>query len=121
MAKSIQELTDIITKFSEERNWSNDDPNQLITSILIELGELAESFQWKNKFEQFSEEQKEEVGYEFVDILFYLLRLADKAGIDIEKYFDSKLPKLAKKFPIGGDPQQAHQEYRKAGKNKHYD
>ena len=121
MSKSIQEISEIVEKFCTERNWENKDPNQLITSTFIELGELAEHYQWKNEFQKYSEEEIEEIGFEFVDVLFYLIRLANKTGIDIEKAFDKKLPKLAKKFPVGKDPTVAHNEYRKSGKNKLYE
>ena len=118
MAKSIKELTKEIDDFSEVRDWANDDPNQLITSIFIELGELAEHYQWKNEFEKFSEEKKLEVGFEYVDVIFYLFRLASKSGIDIEKYFNLKIKKLETKFPIGSDGTKQHLLYRKTEKNK---
>lgn len=123
MAKSIQEITRIIDEFSTARGWRNEDPNQLITSIFIELGELAENYQWQSKFKQLSAAEKRAIGYEFVDVIFYLFRLASHTGIDIEKYFDEKLPKLAAKFPIKPDKswKQIHQDYRKQGKNKLYD
>jgi NTP pyrophosphatase (non-canonical NTP hydrolase) len=124
MSKSIRELSEIIRTFSTERNWKDDDPNQLITSILIELGELAENFQWRNKFKKFSKEEKTAIGYEFVDIIFYLFQLANKAGIDIEKYFDEKLPKLEKKYPrkIGQGQKytDTHKRHRLEGKSRLY-
>ena len=125
MAKSIQELTKIIGKFADERDWKNNDPNQLLTALFIELSELAEHYQWKSEFEKYSEKKKREIGYEFVDVIFYLFQLARKSEIDIEKYFDEKLPKLAKKFPVGiGLNNKAwenvHKKYRKEGKNKLY-
>ncbi len=101
MAKSIKEITDIINKFSYERGWLNEEPNHLLSSIFIELGELAEHYQWKSKFEKVEGDKKTELGFEFVDVIFYLFRLASHSGIDIEEYFDKKLPKLTEKFPIG--------------------
>ena len=124
MAKTLQEITNIIVEFCDKRGWKNERPNDLIGSVLIELGELAEHYQWKNQFEIFDDEKKREVGYEFVDILFYLFRLSYNSGIDIEKYFDEKLPKLEKKFPVNakkGEWHKAHEEYRKTGKNKTYE
>ncbi|KXK26548.1 MAG: hypothetical protein TR69_WS6001000554 [candidate division WS6 bacterium OLB20] len=123
MPKSIQDLTDIVCAFADERGWANNDPNQLISSILIELGELAEHYQWKSRFPEFDKQKKLEVGYEFVDILFYLLQLAAKSGIDIEAAFDSKLPKLHAKFPVGQTDEEferTKEEYRRTGKNKLY-
>ncbi len=121
MAKSIQEITDIIVNFSEARGWKNEDPRDLTNALFIELAELSEHFQWQNKFKELSEDKKIEVGFEFVDILFYLFRLAHNADIDIEKYFNLKLPRLEKKFPVGGNPRKAHDEYRETGKNKKYE
>lgn len=124
MSKSIQELSDIVKQFCEDRDWKHGDPNQLLSSISIEFGELAENYQWQNSFKEYTEEERKEIGYEFVDVLFYIFRLADKSGIDIEKYFMEKLPKLEEKFPIGQkkkDYKKIKEEYRKTGKNKDYD
>jgi NTP pyrophosphatase (non-canonical NTP hydrolase) len=115
------ELTKMIDDFADIRDWTNNDPNQLITSIYIELGELAEHHQWKDKFEKFDEDEKKEIGFEYVDVLFYLFRLASKSGIDIEKYFDEKFEKLKIKFPIGSDCKTQHNLYRSTGKNKKYE
>ena len=60
----------------------------------------------------------------FVDVFFDLFRLANNSGIDIEKYFDEKIPKLEKKFPVGqtnDEIKKAHDDYRENGKNKTYD
>lgn len=102
MAKTLQEIEKEVVRICKKRNWNNTDPNQLISSILIELAELAEHFQWQNDFSEIdhlSESEKRELGYEFVDVLFYLLRLAHRSNIDIEKYFYEKLPLIeAKKY-----------------------
>jgi len=121
MAKSIQEITGMIVEFAEARGWKNEDPRDLTNAIFIELAELSEHFQWQNKFKELSEDKKTEIGFEFVDVIFYLFRFAHNAGINIEEYFDKKLPKLEAKFPIGGNPRKAHDEYRKTGKNKKYE
>lgn len=122
---NLKELSDTIRDFRLERKWENSDPNQLISSILIEFAELAEHYQWKNEFEKFDDEKKKEVAFEFVDVLVYLLTLAHKSGIDdIEPYFKEKIVKLAKKFPVGINDEtwrKNHEEYRATGKNKTYD
>lgn len=100
MGKTLKEIEKDIVEVTEERNWQSNDPNQLIASILIELAELAEHYQWQNNFskiDKLSEKDRKEIGYEFVDVLFYLLRLANKSNIDIEKYFYEKLPKIRTK------------------------
>ncbi len=117
-------MNDVIKKIEEfclKRDWKNDDPNQLLSSIFIELGELAEHYQWTSKFKVLKEDEKVEVSYEFVDVVFYLFRLAGKSGIDLDKAFAEKLKKLEIKYPIGSDLATQHNEYRKTGKNKKYD
>ena len=122
---TIKELSDLGYKFQEDRGWKINNPNYLISSIIIELGELAEHYQWKKEFENWSEEKKKEVAFEFVDVLVYLFSLAKRSGIDdMEPYFIEKLDKLAKKWPIGTTDKEyyeKHDQYRKTGKNKTYD
>ncbi|MCA9386092.1 dUTP diphosphatase [Candidatus Dojkabacteria bacterium] len=123
MAKSIQDITEIIKKFREDRGWANDIPTELITALTAEFGELAEHYLWKKEFWELSEEEKDEIGFEFVDVLFYLFTLADHSGIDIEKAFDKKVPLLEKKFPVDAtneEHRKARKEYKKSGKNRLY-
>ena len=100
MPHTLKDMEDEVVKICEHKNWRTRDPNQLISSIMIELAELAEHYQWQNDFskiENFDEDEIRELGYEFVDVLFYMLRLAHRSGIDIEKYFYEKLPKIKNK------------------------
>ncbi len=118
---TLKQLTERIREFCEERGWSHSNPTGLISSTLVEMGELAEHYQWQKEFKSFTKEEKKEISYEFVDVMWYLIRLADKSGIDLEEAFEEKIPKLAKKFPVGSNPQEQHDLYRKNGKNKLYD
>ena len=121
MSKTLEEMTKDVEKFCDDRDWNHESPNSLIAAILIEMGELAEHYQWQKEFKKLSKKEEKELGYEFVDVLVYFLRLASRSGIDIEKYFYEKLPKLEKKFPVGKDALEANKEYRNNGKNKTYD
>ncbi|HEC64393.1 MAG TPA: hypothetical protein ENI23_03780 [bacterium] len=122
MSKSIKEITDIIDEVCDKRGW-DDPPMQLANSLFIEMGELAQKFEKRKSFPEFSKKEKQEVGYEFVDVIIYLFRFASKSGINIEYYFDKKLPKLKKKFPVGQTEAgnlKIKKEYRKTGKNRLY-
>lgn len=123
MKKSLNDYMKVVEDFGNERGWANSDPNQLLSSIVIELGELAEHYQWQNKFDDYSEDKKIEIGYEFVDVLVYLLRLASKSNLDLDRYFEEKLAKLAIKYPVGENEKykKQHELYRKIGKNKKYE
>lgn len=120
MSKSLNELVTQVRDFCDARGWAHSNPTGLISSTLIELGELAEHYQWQKEFKEFTDEEKQEIGYEFVDVFWYLIRLADKSGIDLEQAFEDKVPKLEKKFPVGCDPKAQHDHYRKTGKNRLY-
>ncbi len=116
-------MSDIILKFSNDRGWNNDDPCELTSALFVEMGELADHYNWKHKFGDMTEEEKKEVGFEFVDVIFYLFQLANKSHIDIEKYFDEKVPLLAEKYPAVRDEKlhdQRKKEYRITGKNRLY-
>jgi len=122
--KTLSEITSEVMDFANERGWVKEDPTSLINAIFIELGELADHYQWKHDFKEIKKlegKKKKEVGYEFVDVFIYLLRLAYRSNIDVEKYFNEKMPKLKEKFKVGGDSKKAHAKYRKTGKNKTYD
>lgn len=121
MPKSLTQIQKDIDEFCELRGWNHSQPNSLIASTIIELGELAEHYQWQKEFKEFSKEEKKELGYEFVDVLFYLCRLANRSGIDIQEMFYDKLPKLEEKFKIGKDSKEMNKKYRESGKNKLYE
>lgn len=124
MGKTISEITDAITRFAEERGWRHDSPAQLLVALMGELGELSEHYLWQDEFEEWSEEKRREVGYEFVDVIFYLFRLAARSGIDITACFDEKLPRLAEKYPPLASPeeqQRRKEEYRRTGRNRLYE
>lgn len=124
MGKTLKQFSEIVHNFATQRGWRNDDPNQLITSLIIEIGELSENYQWKSTFKKLSDDEKQQIGFEFVDVLFYLLQLANKSEINIEKYFDMKIKRLEEKFPLGQtteDYKKVRKVYRKTGKNKLYE
>lgn len=122
MKKCLNDYIQDVRDFAEARNWKNDDPNELLASTIIELGELAEHYQWQKEFKKkYSEKEKQEIGYEFVDVLFYLFRMIGQMGIDMDKVFDEKYKKLEEKYYIGSVYEKQHKLYRKSGKNKLYD
>lgn len=104
--QTLAELLDIIREFVKERNWDQYNlPLNLAVSMSIEAGELLELFQWKThedveealKNEQF----REELSSEIADVLVYLLRVADTAGIDPAKAVVEKMKRNREKYPIG--------------------
>jgi len=68
-----------------------------------EVGELSEIFQWKGEvpcgLPDFTAEEKVHVGEEMSDVLLYLIRMADRCGVDLPKACMSKITKNASKYP----------------------
>lgn len=114
-----------VAQFINERDWYEDNPNHLITSVLIELAELAEHYQWKGSLQEINKDitpnKKKEIGFEIVDVVVFLIRIANDTGIDIGPLFEEKMEKLKIKYPDGNNHKQRQLEYRKTGKNKLYE
>ena len=68
------------------------------------MGELLELFQWKTDEDvEAALEDKEFIdalGKEIVDVIVYLLRICDKAGIELTSVFLEKMKKNAEKYPV---------------------
>lgn len=95
----IQELTELINKFRDERDWRQfHNEKDLAISISLEASELLDLFQWKT-----SEEGTENLlalKDELADVLIYSFMLADNLNLDIEQVVKEKLNKNQQKYPI---------------------
>ena len=92
-----------IRKFAEERDWEQfHSPKNLSMALTVEAGELMEHMQWLTEEESrnLPTEKKQKVEEEIGDVLIYLLRLADKLGIDPLEAAHKKLKKNALKYPV---------------------
>lgn len=99
----LQTLTDLVVKFNEERSWQRfHGTKDLILGLLVELGELAEHFQYLTgeELEQYQKDFKQEIGEEMADVLFWLLLMTSEQGIDLENAFKDKMSKNERKYPI---------------------
>ena len=91
----MQELTEKIRNFNEERDWDQfHSPENLAKRISIEAGELLECFQWNNEYDL------GEVKEELADVINYCLLMADKLGVDPKQIVLEKMEKTAKKYPV---------------------
>ncbi|MFX1482639.1 MAG: nucleotide pyrophosphohydrolase [Promethearchaeota archaeon] len=104
-AYDMTELIGIIRKFVQERDWEQyNKPAALAVSASIEMGELLELFQWKTDEDVEQAIQNDAfvalLTEEIADVLVYLLRMCDKAGIDPSKAVLEKMRKNAEKYPI---------------------
>ena len=68
-----------------------------------EVGELLEHFQWLTEAQsgELSSLAKEAAALEMADVLLYLVRLADRTGIDLVAAAHRKIDLNAEKYPAG--------------------
>ena len=97
-------LTKKIREFVKERDWEQfHTPKNIAISISLESSELLEIFQWSRglSWSEFENDRlKSRAEDELSDVLIYLIRFADLAGIDLEKSAIEKIEKNKKKYPI---------------------
>lgn len=100
----IKKLMIEIAQFADARDWDQfHTPKNLAMAIAGEAGELAAEFQWLRPEESFltsmPQEKLWDVALEIADVAIYLLRLADKLDIDIEKVIRQKIQINESRFP----------------------
>ena len=92
MKDIIKEIID----FRDKRGWkTNDKPENLAKSIIIEAAELLENYQWGAEYADM-----QNVKEEIADVLIYSIAFAYDQGFDIEKIISEKLKKNSIKYPI---------------------
>ncbi len=102
---NIGKIQEFQRNFVRERDWEKfHTPKNLAMALAGEAGELLELFQWLTAEESYrlaeSPQKAQALRHEMSDILFYLLRLADGFGIDLEKALWEKLEENARKYPV---------------------
>lgn len=89
-----------ILNFRDARNWKPyHNEKDLAISISLEANELLENFQWKTS-EEAVRNSEQNIKEENVDILIYLVQLADKMDIDLEEEVLKKMKKNELKYPV---------------------
>src|SRR5215510_14057185 len=85
-----------LRSFAAERDWDQfHTPKNLATSISVEAGELLELFQWSRGEKGWDEiadpSLRARTEDELADILLYVIRFADKAGMDLQSIAERKI------------------------------
>jgi len=96
-------LTQRLRDFSAARDWERfHSPKNLAMALAAEAGELLEHFQWLTEAQsrELDPSQRELVAAELADVLLYLLRLADRLGIDLKTAAERKIAVNEKRYPV---------------------
>src|SRR4030067_2459624 len=102
---NLLDIQQKLRKFAEDRNWDQfHSPKNLSMALAAEAAELLEIFQWLTEEQSkdiiSSAKEIAQVKEEIADVFIYLVRLADKLNIDIEKEVLAKIALNEKKYPI---------------------
>lgn len=93
----IQELTNAIRQFTEERDWDQfHNGKDLAIALSLEASELLEAYLWKAAEDVKVEKVKEELA----DVFNYALQIADKYNLDVKQIVMDKLARNAEKYPV---------------------
>ena len=99
----LDELRARLDAFAVERDWAQfHNPKNLVMALSGEVGELTEHFQWltPDESERLPAGTLAEVELEIADVLLFLIRLADRLGVDPVQAAQRKLVLNAAKYPV---------------------
>jgi NTP pyrophosphatase (non-canonical NTP hydrolase) len=100
----IESLQQQLREFAAERDWEKyHSPKNLAMAMSVEMAELVEHFQWLTEAQSLDldGDSRDAVALEMADILIYLVRMADRCGVDLDGAVQRKLLINAEKYPPG--------------------
>jgi len=99
---TLETLAVKLAEFARERDWDQfHSPKNLAMALAGEVGELLEHFQWltETQSRELPADVSDAVALEMADVLLYLVRLADKLGVDLAAAAERKIGLNAAKYP----------------------
>lgn len=102
---SLAALKSAVADFSAARDWDRfHGPRDLAIGVVTEAAELLELFRFRSDAEVTSmlhdAEGRRRVEHELADVLFFLVRMAERQGIDLAAAFDAKMTVNAARYPV---------------------
>lgn len=101
----VEPLASALQEFAAQRAWAQfHSPKNLAMALTGEVGELVEIFQWMTEEQSHlasaNPKLRRRLQEEMADVLFYLVRLAAVAGIDLNEAAQAKLALNESKYPV---------------------
>lgn len=99
----IKKLQERIVNFRDARDWKQfHNPKDMALSLVLESAEVLEHFQWKSisEIDEYIDKNKEEVGEELADTLYWVLLMSHDLGIDVVDVFEKKMKKNEEKYDV---------------------
>ena len=100
----IKALQARLAAFARERDWEQfHSPKNLSMALAAEAGGLLEVFQWLTEAQSTAlgpgDKGWELARDELADLQIFLLRLADRLGVDLEDAVEAKIRRNAERYP----------------------
>src|SRR3972149_6530798 len=93
----ISEITDMLIKFRDDRNWEQfHNSKDLALALSIEAAELNQLFLWKKA----EDVNVDKLGEELADVFIYALLLANKHDFNIRDIVTKKIRINDEKYPV---------------------
>jgi dCTP diphosphatase len=102
-ADSLEHLRHKLAEFARRRDWEQfHSPKNLAMALIAEAAELVEHFQWlsEEQSRRLPADKLAEVRLELADILIYLIRTADRLGIDLIAAAEDKIAINERRYPV---------------------
>jgi NTP pyrophosphatase (non-canonical NTP hydrolase) len=97
MPLDVEALTRRLIEFRDARNWARfHNPKDLAIGLSVEAAELVEVFLWRPP----EEADRARVEEELADVLVFVLLLAEKYGLDLERIVLDKIALNEAKYPV---------------------
>ena len=100
--RDLGELKDRLRAFVAERDWDQfHSPKNLAMALSVEAAELVELFQWLTEEQSAAPDEKlrRRAAEELADVLWFLVRIADRLDIDLLQAAGEKLERNALRYP----------------------
>lgn len=100
--QDLEALKERVRAFVAERDWERfHSPKNLAMALSVEAAELVELFQWLSEAESeaLDADRRLRVADELADVLWFLVRIADRLDIDLLEASARKLAANALKYP----------------------
>ena len=110
---SFEDISKLIYKHLEERDWLDNKPRGLAVSVALEASELLEHYQWNDE----PVGSKQDLADELADVFIYAFQFAQILDIDITEAIKHKLAKAAEKYPAAAFKNKSKTERREAWMN----
>ena len=104
MNDSLIDIRLRLAAFAQERDWDQfHTPKNLAMALSVEVAELVEHYQWlpSGVDAELDDAKRTGIRHELADVLMYLVRLADKSGVDLHAAVLEKMELNALKYPAG--------------------